>query len=140
MRKTLAPLIVMLFLAAACGGDSDGTSLSVSETQLGSILVDSEGLTLYVFDPDRAGESVCYDECARTWPPLMTEGTVKAGDGARASLLGTTQRRDGSLQITYAGSPLYYYDGDSVPGELNGQGLGDVWWVVTPAGSAVRGG
>ena len=122
--------------------DGDGIGLSSSveivltETDLGSILTDSDGNTLYLFDPDAQGESVCYDQCEEAWPPLVAEAT--AGEGVDAALLGTAPRTDGSVQVTYNGWPLYYFAADNAPGDINGQGVNDVWWVVDAAGDAIK--
>ena len=95
-----------------------GTDVTVSSSDLGEILVDGEGNTLYLFTPDAQGESVCYDQCEEAWPPLV--GDVSAGDGVDGSLLGAVERTDGSLQATYNGWPLYYFAADSAPGDING--------------------
>lgn len=100
----------------------------------GNILVDGEGLTLYLFTQDSDGESSCYDQCAENWPPLTVEGDPTAGEDVTAEL-GTTERDDGSMQVTAAGNPLYYFVNDSEPGDANGQGVGDVWYVLTPDGT-----
>lgn len=113
--------------AAAVAGQ-----VAVASTDLGDVLVDGDGMTLYLFDPDEAGESTCYDDCAANWPPL--EGPVEAGDGTDPALLGTTDRTDGTLQATYAGWPLYRFVGDGEPGDVTGQGVQEVWWVLSPAG------
>jgi predicted lipoprotein with Yx(FWY)xxD motif len=118
--------------------DDDGAAVvAAADSEVGSILVDGEGLTLYLFDQDEGGQSTCYDDCASTWPPLLTEDEPEAGGGADETLLGTTQRDDGATQVTYGGHPLYYFAGDQAPGDSNGQGLGNVWWIVSPAGEAV---
>ncbi|HEX2153756.1 MAG TPA: hypothetical protein VHL52_07250 [Acidimicrobiia bacterium] len=111
--------------------------LSVAETDLGQILVGPDEMSLYVFLPDSQGESTCYDACAETWPPLT--GDVTAGEGADESLLGTVERTDGSTQATYNDWPLYYYAPDEEPGDVSGQGVGDNWFVIDPAGEVVEG-
>lgn len=105
--------------------------------ELGQVLVDGEGFTLYIFLNDEPGTSNCSGGCAGTWPPLLVEGEVVAGDGLDAGLIGTTTRDDGSTQVMYNGWPLYKYAGDSSPGDANGQGVGDVWFVASPAGEAM---
>jgi predicted lipoprotein with Yx(FWY)xxD motif len=110
-------------------------TLAVASSDLGDILVDGDGNTLYVFEPDAQGASTCYDSCEGNWPPLV--GDVAAGDGVDGSLLGTAARTDGTDQVTYNGWPLYYFAHDAAPGDVNGQGVGDVWYVVSPAGDAV---
>ena len=112
-------------------------SVVLASTDLGDILADSEGRTLYLFNPDAQGDSTCYDDCAEAWPAFVEEGS--AGEGVDASLLGTTTRTDGAVQVTYNGWPLYYFAGDVAPGDTNGQALNDVWWVVDAAGNAVTG-
>lgn len=111
-------------------------SIEVASSDLGEILVDGEGTTLYLFTPDAQGDSTCYDDCEANWPPL-TDG-AEAGSGVDAGLLGSTTRTDGSEQVTYNGWPLYYFAGDVAPGETNGQGINEVWFVVSPAGEPIR--
>jgi predicted lipoprotein with Yx(FWY)xxD motif len=117
---------------------SGETEVEAEDSALGTILTDADGNTLYVFLADEGGESTCYDECADSWPALIARGEPKAGNGVDASLLGTTERTDGELQVTYAGQPLYYFAGDSRPGDTNGQGVGDVWYVVSPDGEPIQ--
>ena len=117
--------------AAAASAD-----LQLASTDLGDILTDSDGNTLYLFVPDAQGESVCYDQCEAAWPPLV--GEAAAGGGVDGSLLGTTERTDGSVQVTYNGWPLYYFANDAAPGDTNGQGINDVWWVADAEGNAVK--
>jgi predicted lipoprotein with Yx(FWY)xxD motif len=112
-----------------------GGVVTVADSSLGSILVDGEGNTLYLFTPDNQSESVCYDQCEAAWPPLVDE--FAAGDGADASLLSTAPRTDGTEQITYNGWPLYYFANDAAPGDVNGQGINDVWYVLSPAGEGI---
>lgn len=114
---------------------------------LGTVLVNGEGFTLYMFEPDRqSGRSTCYGECENLWPPVLLVDGVKApeaGAGVNASLLGTTVRTgdpDDLEQITYNGWPLYLWHGDSQPGEATGQGLNDsggLWYVLDPDGVPV---
>jgi predicted lipoprotein with Yx(FWY)xxD motif len=117
---------------------ASGTTITTSQSKLGTILVDSSGFTVYLFAKDTGTSSTCYGACAGIWPPVLTTGAPVAGSGADASLLGTTKRTDGKLQVTYAGHPLYYYTGDSKAGQTNGQGqdqFGGKWYAVTPNGS-----
>ncbi|HSB01382.1 MAG TPA: hypothetical protein VLE49_12075 [Anaerolineales bacterium] len=104
---------------------------------LGSFLVDDKGMTLYLFTKDTPNTTVCYDKCAVAWPPLLTNGNPVAGDGVDASKFGTTTRKDGSTQVTYNGWPLYYYFKDKAPGDVTGQTVGDVWYVVSAAGDQI---
>ncbi len=111
-------------------------TVMVSESDLGEILVDGEGMTLYLFTNDTEDSSACYDDCAATWPPL--EGEATAGEGVDEALLGTIERDDGSTQVTYGGHPLYYFAPDEASGDINGQGVGGVWFVVDPAGEPIE--
>lgn len=119
--------------------DGDGTAAAVTvataESDLGTILVDGEGMTLYLFTNDSPGVSVCEDACLQAWPPLI--GEPEAGEGADTALLGTIERSDGRTQVTYNDWPLYYWAQDAAAGDTNGQGVNDVWWVVSPEGEAI---
>jgi predicted lipoprotein with Yx(FWY)xxD motif len=116
-------------------GASGSVTLATASSDLGTIVTDDAGMTLYVFDNDSSGESTCYEACAQTWPPLT--GEASAGDGIDAGLIATSERTDGTTQVTYDGKPLYYYAPDAAPGDVNGQGVGDVWWVVGPDGTTI---
>ena len=125
------------------GDDTDGSAATVETTdhgQLGSILVDGEGMTLYMFDSDTqgSGASTCSGGCAESWPPLMAEDGAMAGSNVDAELT-TFEREDGTTQIAANGWPLYYFTQDSEPGDANGQGVQDVWWVLDPSGAPIRG-
>lgn len=103
----------------------------------GSYLVDGEGMALYMFANDAEGESSCTGGCAEAWPPVLADGDVAAGAGAAASLLSTIERPDGSQQVAYSGMPLYYFANDAEAGETNGQGVNDVWFLVSNYGTAI---
>lgn len=154
LRPTIA--IAAVLLLAACGDDDPGSApadgpdstttaaaedpdaavtISTADSDLGTILVDGDGMTLYVFDNDSGGESSCYDDCAETWPPVT--GPASADAEADDALMGTTTRTDGTEQVTYGDRPLYLYAGDGDAGDVTGQGVGEVWWVVSPDGAAV---
>jgi predicted lipoprotein with Yx(FWY)xxD motif len=129
--------------APASGGASSVATVSASSTNLGTILVDGSGRSLYLFGKDQPNQSACAGACVAAWPVDQSSGTPRAGSGVKASLLGTIKRGDGATQVTYNKHPLYYYSGDSQPGQHNGQGLnafGAAWHVVAPTGSAVSGG
>jgi predicted lipoprotein with Yx(FWY)xxD motif len=128
-------------LALAGGTATRGTKLAIGKTALGRILVDSKGITLYDFRADKGTSSVCYGACAALWPPLIAHGKLVAGQGVRASLLGTTKRKDGTREVTYNGHPLYYWVGDHKPGQITGQGLnqfGGPWWVLSAKGKEIH--
>jgi len=104
---------------------------------LGTVLVDSKGFTLYDFHKDKGGTSACYGACAGAWPPLLTEGNPQAQGAAERSMLGTTKRNDGTIQVTYNGWPLYTFVGDKAPGEANGNDFtqfGAQWYALLPNG------
>jgi predicted lipoprotein with Yx(FWY)xxD motif len=128
-------------VAPAASKPAGGTAVDVATSKLGKILVDSKGRTLYLFVADTSSSSTCSGACAGAWPPLTTTGKPVAGSGAKASLLGTTKRSDGTLEVTYAGHPLYYYAGDTGSGQTTGQALnqfGAPWYVVAPSGTAIK--
>lgn len=102
----------------------------------GDVLVGPDDLTLYMFDPDEQGESTCYDDCADNWPPLIDDDPV-AGDGVDAALT-TFEREDGEVQVASNGWPLYYWVADEEPGDVDGQGVNDVWWVLDASGEPIR--
>ena len=113
-----------------------------SAPKLGQIVVDSKGFTLYDFHKDKGTKSSCYGACASVWPPLTSEGTAQAKGGAVASMLGTTKRTDGTIQVTYAGHPLYTYTADTKPGEANGNDFssyGAQWYALKPNGEEAGG-
>jgi predicted lipoprotein with Yx(FWY)xxD motif len=126
---------------ALAGGTTHGAQVHIAKSHLGRILVDSRGITLYDFVKDKGKTSVCYGACAALWPPLITHGKPVAGHGVRGSLLGTTKRKDGKLEVTYGGHPLYYFVSDRKPGQTTGQGLnqfGGPWWVLSAAGKEIH--
>ena len=107
-------------------------------TSLGDVVVDADGLTLYILTSDTATQSTCEGGCASTWPPLLAIGEVVAGASLDSSLLGTIARDDGTTQVSYGGHPLYHYSGDHAPGDVKGQGRGGVWFALNPAGEIIR--
>ena len=118
-----------------------GARVAVAKTGLGPVLVDGHGRTLYLFAKDRNGKSACAGACAVYWPPLITSGKPVAAVGAKASLLGTTRRQDGRLQVTYNHHPLYTFALDKAKGQTKGQNLdefGAEWYVLSAAGTKVE--
>ncbi len=114
--------------------------MSVGHTGLGSVLVDAQGRTLYLFEKDPPSRSACSAACAAVWPPLTTKSPPAAGQGVIQSQLGTTRRSGGGLQVTYHDHPLYLYVGDSGAGQTKGQGLnqfGARWWAISAAGQKI---
>ena len=165
MTRTLVPVLALgaaALVAAGCGSSNKSSSnttpaaaatttaaaakgeeVAAKDTNLGKILVDEDGHTLYLFEADKSTQSTCDGDCAKAWPPVTTSGKPVAEEGADASKLGTTSRSDGKTQVTYGGHPLYYYAEDEKPGDMNGQGskeFGAEWYVVGPNGSKVEAG
>src|SRR5262245_20341220 len=144
----------LTLIAAACGGSSGGSNASsaattaktastatvaVANSNLGNILVDSQGRTLYQFGADKGTKSMCSGDCASDWPPVLTHGQATVGTGAQTALLGTSTRSDGTQQVTYNGHPLYRFSEDHKAGDTNGQGInefGGIWNAVTAQGNA----
>jgi predicted lipoprotein with Yx(FWY)xxD motif len=120
----------------SASSESSGGSaavMSLGHTNDGMVLVDSNGMTVYDFHKDKGTTSSCYGACEQAWPPVTTEGEPTAGNGASASKLGTTERKDGTMQVTYAGHPLYTFVEDKKPGEANGNdtsAFGAQWYAL----------
>ncbi len=128
-----------LAVTAAVASPGKSSSISLRTTKVGKVLVAANGRTLYLFTADKSKKSACYGQCAMYWPPLIAE-TPTAATGLKASLVGTTKRKDGKLQVTYGGHPLYFFAQDKKADDVNGQGFvhfGGAWWVVSAAGKKV---
>jgi predicted lipoprotein with Yx(FWY)xxD motif len=128
--------------STTAGGSAQQTTVDAGSTSLGSILVDSQGRTLYLFQADSGTTSACTGSCATAWPPLRATGQPTAGNGINASLLGTTRRSDGDPQVTYNGHPLYTFVKDTSAGQTNGEGVnafGALWYALSPSGDQVTG-
>jgi predicted lipoprotein with Yx(FWY)xxD motif len=160
------PLAAVVILAAGCAGGttpaasgagttSTTTSSSTTvpapttsagptvtlKTEVGTAgvwLADQTGRTLYLFTVDKSGTSGCYGVCATNWPPLTTTGSVAVAGNAAAGQVGSIKRTDGTTQVTYAGHPLYYFQGDTSPGMTKGQGVQGVWFLLGPSGNAMK--
>jgi predicted lipoprotein with Yx(FWY)xxD motif len=147
--------LTALALASCGGGTSDATASTAPPKTangrsatvgvanvgpLGSILVDSKGRTVYLFEKDTGSKSTCFGACATEWPPVTTSGKPAPGSGVTASMLGTTTRSDGKTQVTYNGHPLYLFEADQKPGDATGQNVdafGAKWYVLSAAGDKV---
>jgi predicted lipoprotein with Yx(FWY)xxD motif len=132
-------LIAAGSLAAGALGSGKKPTVALRPTAVGKVLVAANGRTLYLFTADKGKTSTCYGQCATFWPPLIAT-KPSAGAGVKASLLGTTKRKDGKLQVTYAGHPLYSFANDKKAGDVNGQAFvhfGGAWWVVSAAGRKI---
>jgi predicted lipoprotein with Yx(FWY)xxD motif len=151
MNKTLVLFVIALAAsvagvagtasAAGQSGEAARSTLTIRSSAYGRILFDGRGRALYAFTRDPRGRSVCSGACAAAWPPYIVKRRPAAGPGVRASLLGTTRRADGRLQVTYAGRPLYYYVRDIRAGQVTCQnvfGFGGLWLVMRSNGRVVR--
>ena len=120
---------------------SNARSVRAASSRYGRVLFDGAGRVLYAFARDRGKGSTCYGGCAAAWPPFTVNRAPKAGAGISSHLVATTRRRDASLQVTYAGHPLYYFTGDRKPGQITCQNVssfGGLWLVINPNGRPVR--
>ena len=140
---TLAGLVLAaaVLVSGAVAASHGGAVVKVGQSGLGRIIVESHGMTLYLFEKDKNLRSACYGQCATFWTPLLTHGKPVARPGVKQSLLGTTRRANGSEEVTYAGHPLYRFVEDRKPGQTNGEGLqefGGGWDVVSPAGKKIE--
>jgi predicted lipoprotein with Yx(FWY)xxD motif len=158
VRRTIACVVLAgAVLFAACGDDDDdvaaagdaaaetggaapagGATVALAETSFGDVLVDGQGMTLYAFMADTAGTPTCEGECATNWPAAVVTGEPVIGDGLEASAFGTVAALAGGEQLTAGGHPLYTFAGDAAPGDVNGQGVGDAWYVVSADGSPIQ--
>ena len=135
--------VIAAAVLSACGSASTaapevtrGTSIVTGSSQFGWMLFNSKKQAIYVFQRDRRNRSNCYGECAKLWPPVYSKGKPRAGSGVKRSLLGTIRRRDGRVQVTYAGKPLYYYAHEGA-GQVRCHNVflnGGYWWVIGPNG------
>jgi len=138
----LATLI--LVLADARPGSAlplKGTRITTTRTKLGTILADARGRTLYLFEKDKRGLSLCTGSCESYWPPVLTKGAPLASGGVKTPLLGTVKRSDGGLQVTYAGHPLYTFKLDTSRGQAKGEGtnfFGGEWYALATSGSRLE--
>jgi predicted lipoprotein with Yx(FWY)xxD motif len=159
-RTTFATTVLALgaLVLSGCGGDDDdggsagatsesaassssaeNAELATADSALGTIVVDSKGMSVYMFDKDTqgSGKSSCTGGCLEAWPPVIAESDSPAVDGVTGDVA-TIPRDDGTVQVTLDGWPLYYWQGDKAAGDVAGQGVQDVWWVLAPDGSKIQ--
>jgi predicted lipoprotein with Yx(FWY)xxD motif len=132
-------VVAVCVLATAAFASTKAPIIALKSTAVGKVLVGANGRTLYLFTADKGANGVCYGQCATYWPPLIA-GKATAGAGLDASKLGTTKRKDGKLQVTYNGHPLYFFAVDKTAGDIKGQGyvhFGGTWWTISAAGAKV---
>src|SRR3954451_3994045 len=124
----------------AAAPQAQGATVALRKVSFGTVLVGPNSHTVYMFLKDKGTTSQCNGKCAVAWAPLTTSGQPQAGSGLKASLLGTTKRNDGTMQVTYGGHPIYYYDDDKKPGTTEGEGkkeFGAEWYAVGSDGKKV---
>lgn len=153
-KKLAAGLTALVLLFAACGDDDDAddaatetttataatgeAEVDVASTSLGDVLVDAQGFTLYMFDNDQPNTSNCTGQCLDNWPPAIVESGFTVADGLDQSLFGTIDAPSGT-QLTVNQLPLYTFAADAAPGDVNGQGVGGVWWAAGADGNPIQG-
>jgi predicted lipoprotein with Yx(FWY)xxD motif len=125
---------------AAPSAATGEATITLADNALGKIIVAADGMTLYAFMPDSAGTPTCYDDCAKSWPALLADGSTAptAGEGLDASKLTTVDRTDGTKQVKYGDWPLYHFAGDTAAGDTNGQGLATKWYVLDATGAMIK--
>lgn len=126
--------------ASSSPSSSAAPAVDVKNGSFGKMLVDEQGRSLYQFDKDTTNKSMCTGSCATAWPPFTVKTKPAAGSGVKANLLKTTKRSDGTEQVTYNGRPLYRFEGDKKPGDINGQDInafGAKWFIMNPEGKKV---
>jgi predicted lipoprotein with Yx(FWY)xxD motif len=144
--RTITVLTGILTVLVLAFGGTNATatgdeSVAVHSSKYGQILFDGRGFALYSFTHDPNGKTTCTGACAKAWPPYVVHGTVRAVAGAKSSLLGAVRRADGTMQVTYAARPLYYYVGDTKAGQVlcqNASAFGGTWLVLRATGRPVR--
>jgi predicted lipoprotein with Yx(FWY)xxD motif len=127
--------------APAATASAKGPKLKITGSDYGRILASGRGRALYLFTADTGRASTCSGDCATAWPPYIVKSKPAGGSGVKSGLIGTTRRSDGRLQATYAGHPVYFYEGDNEPGEVLCQAVnefGGYWYVVRSNGKAVH--
>jgi predicted lipoprotein with Yx(FWY)xxD motif len=136
---TSAPATATPAAAATGTPAAAGATVQLATNDLGELVVDAEGMTLYGFTPDEpTGEPTCYDDCAAAWPPLTVDGAFTVGAGLDMADFSTATRTDGSTQLKLGIYPLYYFADDAAPGDTNGQGLQGIWFVIGADGELIR--
>ena len=140
-KIALAVLIALAVAAAATASPPKHAKVMLRSTSLGTVLGDARGRTLYLFEADPKAKSACYGQCAAVWPPFLTNGAPLEVGAAKQGLLSTAKRKDGTLQVVYAGHPLYFFSGDTRSGQTKGEGIvhfGGSWYAVGAAGKPVK--
>jgi predicted lipoprotein with Yx(FWY)xxD motif len=140
-KIALAVLVALAVAAVATASPPKHAKVMLRSTSLGTVLVDARGRTLYLFNADPTAKSACFGQCAAVWPPFLTNGAPLTVGAAKQALLRTAKRKDGTLQVVYAGHPLYFFSGDTRAGETKGEGIvhfGGSWYALGATGKALK--
>jgi predicted lipoprotein with Yx(FWY)xxD motif len=137
MRLLAVAALIAVIVAVPAFAAPPHAKVLVRPSAVGAVLVDARGHTLYLRALDTPRKSTCYGSCASAWPPFITSAKPSAGSGAKQALLGTAKRKDGTLQVTYAGHPLYFHGQDTKAGQISGQASGGIWWVLGASGQKI---
>jgi predicted lipoprotein with Yx(FWY)xxD motif len=137
MRLLAVFVLIAAILAVPAFAAPPRAKVLVRSTSVGDVLVDARGRTLYLRTIDVSRKSTCYGSCAAAWPAFVTSGSPRAGSGVKQALLGTAKRNDGTLQVTYAGHPLYFFGQDTKAGQISGQATAGTWWVLGASGKKI---
>ena len=139
---TAGAMALGLVVSITVANATEPVTIEVRQTEpYGEHLIAQEDHSVYLFTGDRENESTCYNACALAWPPVLSEGDPVAGEGVDDAKLGTLERKDGEMQVTYNGAPLYYFIQDSAAGDTTGQrnlGFGGAWHLVSPDGERIE--
>ena len=137
MRLLAVFALIAAIVAVPARAAPPQAKVLVRSTTVGEVLVDARGRTLYLRTIDASRKSTCYGSCAAAWPPFVTSAKPRAGSGVKQALLGMAKRKDGTLQVTYAGHPLYFFGQDTRAGQISGQATAGTWWVLGASGKKI---
>jgi predicted lipoprotein with Yx(FWY)xxD motif len=134
----VAALLALSLSGSSTKTNAPGPAVGIGQSRLGKILVNSSGLTLYMYTHDKRGVSVCTEACARVWPPLIAAGTPTAAAGVSRAKLTTIERSDHRMQLAYNGHPLYTFSEDTRKRQTGGEGFLGAWFMLSPAGRSIK--
>ncbi|HEY2792767.1 MAG TPA: hypothetical protein VGJ28_10440 [Micromonosporaceae bacterium] len=148
--RQLSVLMISILAVAACTSAPAKASVTTAKSAAasatvmtktgpaGTYLVDGSGRSLYLYTPDTTNVPTCTGGCAQIWPPLISSGAPTAGPGVSATMLSLSKLSNGTTQVAFNGHPLYYFSGDTAPGDTKGQGVMNIWFLVAPSGNAIQ--
>ena len=140
LARSVALAAALALIVAGAAFAAAITVKSTTNATLGAIVINAGGKTLYHNTKEKNGSIKCTGYCLKVWPPLLVgkAAKLKAGAGITASKLGRVKRPDGRFQVTYYGKPLYRYYGDNAPGDVNGEGIGGIWFAIATNGTLAK--